>query len=415
MTKQDWSESDIKLFRNFAKDAGAHQIGNRRLEKYRTDLTIARSMSGMGMLEMVESVAHLKKACTKINSDTQYSFETKRDAKRTLGSLFCFHNYKDRSLKAATREVRELVKHEAKGKDKRLARPVITRGEMRELSKHAGSNMDRALIWTLFETGMRNGEFEQMKKSDLTEIDEGFIVKVPAGKTGERETLVVEGAAFVKAWLVEHPVKSADAPLWYYVRHGWDKKGTQKENREGTLTQAGIARRLRCIVARLNDYRKKHGIPAFAKDTNPHNFRHSRASEMGGQAGMTEQIMDKYFGWEIGSAMPRVYIHLTDKQVRNAVLRNYGKAKPADEKEVVSSWTCSRCKKENTMELNYCGTCGASQDGKVLNLTEKLRMELADMQTKQTAMKKDMEELQAKLLIEKTASHIQTKRMKSGA
>ena len=462
-----WGDGDAELFRRFAADAQAHQIGERRLEKYRTDLTIAHTMTGLGMLEMVEdakqrqvvehlmkkakllkagsdehkkiteelkaakeallekSIEHLKKACVKINNDTQYSFETKRDAKRTIGSLFCFIHYNNRSLQAAPLDVRVLFRHEAKGGDKRLARAILTREEIREFSKRAGNIMDKAIIWLLFESGMRNGEFEQLKKSDITIVDEGLVIKVPAGKTGERMVIVVEATKYVKEWLAEHPMKAPDAPLWYYVRRGWGEKSGKvipKENKEGALTQAGIAKRIRNVVVRVNDARKKAGIPLFVKDVNPHNFRHSRASELGGEAGMTEAIMCKFFGWEIGSTMPKVYLHITDAQVQRAVLRTFGKAKPEEEVKIITHWTCSRCKDETPMGKNYCGRCGASRDGKVLSMTEKLQAQIDAMKKAEavaTAKQKETDAaialLNEKLLMEKTASTIKTKRLKSTA
>ena len=68
MAKQTiWGKGDPKLFTKFAKDAQAHQIGERRIEKYRTDLTICNEMTQMGMHEMVKNLRSLKAACLKIN------------------------------------------------------------------------------------------------------------------------------------------------------------------------------------------------------------------------------------------------------------------------------------------------------------------------------------------------------------
>ena len=380
-----WGEGDPELFTKFAKDAQAHQIGERRIEKYRTDLTICNAMTGMGMGEMVKNLQSLRSACLKINANKDYAFETKRDAKRTMGSLFCFVHHKSRSLKYAPLEVRELVRHVAKGGDKRLARVTLTREEIRELSRHANNTMDKALLWLLFESGMRIGEFEQLKKSDIAQIDEGLLVKVPAGKTGEREVVVVEAAKFVNAWLAGHPAKEKDAPLW------------QSSQSDRPLTQAAITKRIRNIIDKLNKYRKKEGIPLFAKDVNAHNFRHSRASELGGEPGMTEQILDKYFGWEIGSNMPRTYLHLTPDQVKKAILRTYGKARTEEEKKIETSWTCPRCKEDVPLAMSYCGRCGGSKEGKVISLTEKMRQELKEMEKKQDAQNKEIERLAGKL------------------
>ena len=112
---------------------------------------------------------------------------------------------------------------------------------------------------------------------------------------------------------------------------------------------------------------------------------------------MTEQILDKYFCWEIGSNMPRTYLHLTPDQVRKAILRTYGKARKEDEKKVETSWLCPRCKEDMPLALNYCGRCGGSKEGKVISLTEKMRQELAEMKKRQADQNKEMDNLARKL------------------
>ncbi len=362
-----------ELFFEFARDAYKHQIGDRRIDKYQSDLFSLHSITGISIFDMVKSMSALESVCLKVNQSKEYETATKRDAKRTLGSLYNFLHNKERSLKYADRKLKEAIAHKTKASDKRIAKAVITREEIRELSKY-GDTIDKAIIWLLFESGMRNGEFEQLKKSDITPMDEGLNVRVPAGKTGEREVVVVEACSYVLKWIDEHPEKSKDAPLWQSIDTG------------NALAQAGIANRIRQMKDRLNATRAKKGIPKFTKNVNPHNFRHSRASELGAEPGMTEAIMCKFFGWELDSDMPRTYIHLTNEQVRRAVLRTYGKAKPEDDKKVITSWICPRCKIENPLALNYCGNCGTGKEGKVISKVVLLEGQIADMKDKQDRM-----------------------------
>lgn len=345
--KSKWmSEDDKKLFARFADDAHLKQIGDKRIEKYRTDLCIANSMTGKNLHEIIGSISKLKDAVRLINADKTYSFESKKDCKRTIGSVYCFLHNKDRSLKYAPRDVKELITHKAKPSDKRMAKAIIKREELREMLKFANTR-DKAILMILFESGMRIGEFLQLKKANITPIAEGLEVIVPAGKTGERKIVIVEATKYVMAWLEEHPAKGKDALLFPHPR-----------NTNRKLTQSAIAKLIRNIAARMNAHRKSKGIPAFTTPINCHNFRHSRASELGGEAGMTEQIMDKYFGWEIGSDMPRVYMHLTDEQVKKAVLRTYGRAKKEEETKIITSKLCPKCHEDNPISLNYCGRCG---------------------------------------------------------
>jgi integrase len=411
------TEEDKAFFLRYAKDAAVHDIGDRRIEKYRAISTTAHYITGKRLLPMIKDISSLEATIEAINTSKKYKPATKKDCKKILGSMFnFFHTYKieiknkegrilktlegmdailfepseqdkkkeiiitaDRSLTDAPKQLKKLLKHTAKTADKRLAKAVITREEIRELSKF-GNTLDKAILWLLFESGMRIGEFIQLKKSDITEIKEGLLVRVPPGKSGEREANVVEATKFVLNWIEENPIKAKDAPLWI---------SRTKE----PLGRNAIEKRIRMCVERMNEERRKKGIPQFEKSFNPHNFRHSRASELGGEAGMTEAVMDEVFGWEIGSDMTKTYVHLTPEQVRRAVFRTYGKAKPEEAKQIITSWVCSRCKEDNPISVNYCGRCGTSQSGKVISevailkeqiKTEKseiskLRAEVADM------------------------------------
>lgn len=363
----EWSKEEKALFFKFAEKAQLKRrpVGPIRIEKYRTDLLIAQSMAGMDLMAMVRDMKGLEKAVKSINSDKDYSFVSKKDAKRTLGSLYHFKHEGDVSLQYAPRELKELIAHEAKSSDKRLAKEVITRPEMREMLGF-GDTLDKAIISLLFDSGMRMGEFVQLRKSDITQIAEGLEVRVPGGKTGQRKVTVVEAKSYMNAWLEEHPVKGEDAPLWLprdrvlFVPAGGTAKTPRRDRKP--FTGAGITRRIKLVVEAMNAHRKRKGLPLYKKPFNPHNFRHSRATELGGVGTMNEALMCKHFGWEIGSSMPKTYLHLTDEQVRKAVLASYGKARKEEPKEIVTHRTCPFCKHENPLkvegvELQTCILC----------------------------------------------------------
>ncbi len=358
LEKNPWADEESKkLFLNFAKDAALKQIGNRRIDKYRTTFSMLHTITGKTLIQMVRDPEAI---ISSINSSKAINNVTKGDCKSIFGSIYNFWSTGDRSLKYSDRKTKELFRHVVKACDRKLAKPIISREELREIASF-GNTLDRAILYLLFESGMRMGEFVQLRKSDITQIAEGLEVHVPAGKTGERKVIVVEASTFVNRWLEEHPAKG-EGPLWL------------SPEVKKPLCPAGIAKRIRVCVDRLNVHRKKQGIPPFNKPINPHNFRHSRASELGGESGMTEAILCKVFGWELDSDMPRTYLHLTDEMVKRAVLRTYGKAKAEEEIKIITHRTCARCKEENPIALNYCGRCGADLNtGKVISSVEELR------------------------------------------
>lgn len=372
-------EKDKLLFLGFVKASQEkrHPAGERRLEKYRANLKMCHEIAGGGLVAMTKDFPAFKKAILCISSDKQYSFNTKKDLKRILAMLYTFKTKKEPSLKYADKEVKELAQHDAKASDKRLAKEIITRDEMRAMLKHADT-MDRAIIALLFESGARIGEFEQLKKSDITQIKEGLEVRIPPGKTGERKVVIVEAKKYVNDWLDCHPSKAEDAPLWTTPKSGREIKGP------------AIAKRISLVTEKMNAARKAKGILLFMRSVNPHNFRHSRASELGGEPGMTEQLLCKYFGWEIGSDMPRTYLHLTDAQLKNAVLNTYGRAKKEAEKKIETHWVCLKCSQQSPLAANYCGTCGQPKDSEnEITRIGELEERLAKMETEMKQLARD--------------------------
>ena len=51
-------------------------------------------------------------------------------------------------------------------------------------------------------------------------------------------------------------------------------------------------------------------------------LRHSRASVLANY--LTEAQMRQYFGWVQGSDMPRIYVHLSGRDIDKAVYKMYG-------------------------------------------------------------------------------------------
>lgn len=361
---------DRKLFVGYASDAkrqtGSKRIGDLRIRKYLASFTTIRRATKKGVCECIRNFEGLRKAVKAIE-DSKYLPYTKQDNIKLLGSLYNFSKKGERSLKYADRDLKELVSYSPRNSERRAPKPIISREEVRELSNF-GDTLDRAILFLLFESGARIGEFVGLRKSNITTTKEGLDILIPSGKTGQRRIIVVEATKYVNAWVGQHPTKGKDAPLWI-------SPATRK-----ALGGPAIAKRIRLMAERLNEHRKKQGIPLFKKSVNPHNFRHSRASELGAEPGMTEPILCKYFGWEIGSDMPRTYLHISDEKVRKAVLQTYGKAK-LEERKIITHRTCLRCKEENPVALNYCGRCGADiESGKVISSLDELTARVAELE-----------------------------------
>src|SRR3989344_8717768 len=115
------------------------------------------------------------------------------------------------------------------------------------------SEMEKAFIALLYETGARIGEVGSMKIGSISFDDKGAIVQLE-GKTGKRPARVITSVNYLKDWLKYHPKnKNKLAHLW--LNH----KGMM-------MTYAGFKLIIAKLAKRAN-IKKKH---------NPHAFRHAR-------------------------------------------------------------------------------------------------------------------------------------------
>jgi hypothetical protein len=124
------------------------------------------------------------------------------------------------------------------------------------------------------------------------------------------------------------------------------------------------------IRVTLSRIAKKAGVK---KKTNPHNFRHSRATYLANH--LTEAQMKEFFGWVQASDMASIYVHLSGRDVDNALLKVYG-IKNAEEKEEsqLNPKKCPRCQEINPFSNKFCTKCGQILDEYLIN--EKIKRDL---------------------------------------
>ncbi len=220
----------------------------------------------------------------------------------------------------------------------------VSRGEplneedMRKMIGVCSSIRDKCMLELLWESGMRIGELSNLKIEDITFEELGTRLRLE-GKTGRRNILVIASTPYLLSWLAEHPKKDDPAcPLFVnYIRR--DKgKG---------ITYQYLRLTLRRIAARAG----------VRKQINPHWFRHSRATCLAKT--WTESQMKKYFGWTSQSEMAAVYTHLSCRDTDEAVLKQFGIAKP-EETAKERPIECPRCKHLNGFAEKICMRCGGA-------------------------------------------------------
>jgi integrase len=185
---------------------------------------------------------------------------------------------------------------------RKLPEELLTAEDVQHMVGCAEYSRDRALILALFESGCRIGEIGQLRIRHV-EFDGHGAKLIVRGKTGMRRIRVVRAAALIKQWLTDHPAGSDfDSPLWL---------GLRGRNRNRIMTRDAIARVLERTA-------KKAGI---LKHIHPHLFRHSRATELASQ--LTEAQLKEVFGWTAGSTQSATYVHLSGRNVDDALLKTF--------------------------------------------------------------------------------------------
>jgi len=187
-------------------------------------------------------------------------------------------------------------------------------------------------------------------------VSQDGVIVILDGKTGMRRIRIVSSEVLLKKYLEQRAgSKSLESPLWT------KEAGTQ-------LSYGAIAKLIRVGVA--NAGIKKH--------VHPHLFRHSRATFLASR--LTEAQMNNYLGWTQGSGMAKTYVHLSGKDVDNAILAMHGKREKQkiNESKLVQI-KCKRCMEVNPIGASYCIKCGAPLSVEIMLKYENKRKEKDDV------------------------------------
>lgn len=263
--------------------------------------------------------------------EKDYSDWTKRDYKIVVKKFFKWLR-RSEDYPEEVRWIKARVRNRIK-----LPEEILTEEEVRLMARKAMNLRDRAFILVLYETGCRIGEILNLKIRNVQQ-DEFGAVLIVNGKTGTRRIRIVSSASALALWLSHHPFREdPGAPLW--ISFGSRQKPS--------ALSPGSARSLLKRIA------KRAGIK---KRIYPHLFRHSRATHLANH--LTEAQMKQYFGWVQGSRMAGIYVHLSGRDVDNAILRIYGLKAGQKAEESFKPFKCPRCYRENSPETKFCKFCG---------------------------------------------------------
>jgi len=284
---------------------------------------------------------------------SNYSDWTKHDFKSILKVFFRWL----RETEDYPEEVR-WIKVTSKSKVK-LPEELLTIEEVLKMVDAAEHIRDKAFILTLYESGCRIGELLTLQIKHV-HFDNFGAVLIVNGKTGQRRVRIILSTPKLHQWIENHPLRdNLNAPLWITLgknKRAWHY-GTAKDCIQRLAEKVGIKKRVY-----------------------PHLFRHSRATHLANY--LTEAQMKQYFGWVQGSDMASIYVHLSGRDVDNALLKLNGmETQEKKEEEKFKVIICPRCKKSNSFDAKFCSFCGMCLDVKASVEVEELRSKVDQLMT----------------------------------
>lgn len=230
------------------------------------------------------------------------------------------------------------IKCNFRNSNKMLPEELLTQEEVKKMIEVAEHPRDKAFLAVLYESGCRIGEMMGLCIKHVV-FDEYGAQIVVDGKTGPRRVRLIASVPYLSSWMNCHPKKARpEGPLWVCI---------------GTTHHGGMMQ-YKSLISLLNSVAQKAGI---MKNVNPQRWRQSRATHLAPH--LKEFQMDMYFGWVLGSDMPRTYVHMSGRDIDDSLLEMYGKKKPEDgKKDVLTPKSCQICKHDNEATSDFCNRCG---------------------------------------------------------
>lgn len=289
------SEVNKQLILSFVDHCFTERLSQHRILKYVSALKIIALNIQIDFDKIEKKDLHVFISELERSNRSQW---LKHDYKVSLKKFYKWYCKED------SPEITRWIKTTIKKKDLKLPEEMLSESDVLNLIENAEHERDKAIIALLWDIGARIGEIGTLNIRHISFDEYGAIANV-RGKTGQRRVRAVWSVEYLKAWLQVHPEGyNPDAPLWVTL--------DSKENFLKPLQYSAIRMKLQRIA-------KKAGVN---KKIHPHLFRHSRCTYMANY--LTEAQMNVYFGWTQGSDMPGVYVHLSGRDIDNAILKANG-------------------------------------------------------------------------------------------
>ncbi|QCC57848.1 tyrosine-type recombinase/integrase [Natrinema thermotolerans] len=327
----------------------------RQIQSFKTLLT-KLAPSGFRLRDATE--AELKELLANINRSS-YADGTKHKFKGTIKKFYKVEN--------GGREHPNKVQFFTVTRKK--ATPVtrddlFTEDELGRLFEAFSSTRDRALTKVLYESAARPGEVLSRNIGDFIVNGKGDFISIEGLKnTPDRTNQLIRAGRTIREWLATHPlggdlgsIRDPSAPLWVKTEQQRCKKCGEIPHHHDDpecAYESDLRDRLKydAFLRRFKQACEQAEIPENKR--RPYNLRHTRLTEVATFMGYEQ--LNKFAGWKPGSDRAKVYVHLNNDDVNQAIRDEYGLSGEEDETQPVN---CSFCGAENQPKETECRTCG---------------------------------------------------------
>jgi len=324
--KKNISDENKKIILDFLQKRRQESISFRRLERYENVLSLLAEHIKTDLLSISEK--ELREHIDWLENKSNFEQWTIYCHKVVIKTFYKYYN------EGELPRMCKFINMNRNKLNKKLPSDIWTEEEINKLIDSTREPFWKAFISLGYESGARIGELVNMKIKDVKFTDFGARIRLD-GKTGTREIPIIKSVPFLSVYLKLHP-KRDNPEAWLWTRTNGKRIGYQ-----------GIRFQLRELAKRCGIKKKIY----------PHLLRHSRATHLANH--LTESQLKQYFGWCQDSRMASTYIHLSGRDIDNAVLSIYGLSKKKEE-EIQNGLPvkCPRCDFPNEHNAQFCSNCG---------------------------------------------------------
>ena len=317
-----------ELILRFANGCLAEGLGSWRVHKYIYNATTIARWAGKDLRSLTDG--ELKSLVGEIAIHPNYSDNTKRDFRVAVKKLF--------GWMAAVGESSLDITWIRSGRGaNRVVIPsnLFTEEDIPRVLAACQTDQERALVSFLYDTGCTAGELLNITLHDV-EVCDGYARVRLDGKTGQRIGYSLWSFPELCVWLESHPHRGGpDGPLWVNPR----------------TDEPMLYDHCRLLLQRIKE---RSGL---TKAMYPHAFRHARATQLASV--LTEAQMCLFFGWQLGSKMPRVYVHMSGRDLEKHLLQQFGSKGDDRAARTGVIRPCHGCGASLGMRSRFCSECGA--------------------------------------------------------